>query len=127
MEIFPDVLGAADVLVALLESDAGRFSVPSKVLNYLCGGRPVLLSAPTDNLSARLVEEAGAGVCAPAGNREAFLRAAHRLRHEPQLCAQFGGAGRGYAETTFNISAIADRFESTIVRAIARRRERKGN
>ncbi len=69
MEVFPDVLGAADVLVALLENDAGRFSVPSKVLNYLCGGRPVLLSAPAANLSVRLVEEANAGICVPAGSR----------------------------------------------------------
>ena len=36
---YPDVLGAADVLVALLEPTAGTF-VPSKVLSYLCAGRP---------------------------------------------------------------------------------------
>ena len=69
MDVFPDVLGAADVLVALLENDAGPFSVPSKVLSYLCAGRPILLSAPPSNLSVRLVEKAAAGLCVPAGNR----------------------------------------------------------
>ena len=34
-EELPNVLGAADVLIALLEGDAGEFSVPSKVLSYL--------------------------------------------------------------------------------------------
>ena len=33
-EALPDVLGSADVLVAILEADAGVFSVPSKVLSY---------------------------------------------------------------------------------------------
>ena len=33
-----EVLGAADVLIALLEADAGVYSVPSKVLTYLCAG-----------------------------------------------------------------------------------------
>ena len=45
-EVLPDVLGSADVLVAILEPDAGVFSVPSKVLSYFCAGRPVLLAVP---------------------------------------------------------------------------------
>ena len=32
----PEVLGSADVLVAILEAEAGAFSVPSKVLSYMC-------------------------------------------------------------------------------------------
>jgi len=120
MEIFPDVLGSADVLVALLENDAGPFSVPSKILNYFCGGRPVLLSAPTDNLSARVVSKAAAGICVPAGDKEAFVQAADHLRHEPRSCAKLGAEGRAYAERTFNISAIADRFEGTFAKALAR-------
>ena len=37
---FSDLLGASDVLLALLEDDAGDFSVPSKILSYLCAARP---------------------------------------------------------------------------------------
>ncbi|VAW39603.1 Glycosyl transferase, group 1, partial [hydrothermal vent metagenome] len=37
----PDVLGTANVLIAILEPDAGIFSVPSKVLSYLCAKRPL--------------------------------------------------------------------------------------
>lgn len=120
MEVFPDVLGAADVLVALLENDAGPFSVPSKVLSYLCGGRPILLSAPTSNLSVRLVEQADAGLCIPAGDKQAFVAAAERLRAEPKACASFGVAGRAYAESAFDISNVADRFEAMFAKAVAR-------
>jgi glycosyltransferase involved in cell wall biosynthesis len=117
MDVFPDVLGAADVLVALLENDAGPFSVPSKVLSYFCGGRPILLSAPPSNLSVRLVEKAAAGLCVSAGYRQAFVAAADRLRGEPHTCAKLGAAGRAYAENAFNISAVADRFEAMFAKA----------
>ena len=122
MDVFPDVLGAADVLVALLENDAGPFSVPSKVLSYFCGGRPILLSAPPSNLSVRLVEEAAAGLCVPAGDRHAFAAAANRLRGESQTSAGFGAAGRAYAENAFSISNVADRFEATFGKAVGRSR-----
>jgi glycosyltransferase involved in cell wall biosynthesis len=124
MDVFPDVLGAADILVALLENDAGPFSVPSKVLSYFCAGRPILLSAPANNLSARLVENAAAGLCVPAGDRRTFVAAADRLRAEPQTCARFGAAGRVYAENAFDISGVADRFEAMFAKAVARSRAR---
>jgi colanic acid biosynthesis glycosyl transferase WcaI len=121
MDVFPNVLGSADVLVALLERDAGAFSVPSKVLNYLCGGRPILLSAPLDNLAVRVVEKAAAGVSVPAGDKEAFLKAADHLRKKPQLREKLGAAGRAYAESVFDISVIADRFEKALGKAATRR------
>ena len=125
MDVFPEVLGAADVLVALLENDAGPFSVPSKVLSYFCGGRPILLSAPPSNLSVRLVEEAAAGLCVPAGNRQAFVAAADRLRCESRTSARLGAAGRAYAENAFCISSVADRFEVTFGKALGRNRGRE--
>jgi hypothetical protein len=62
-----EVLATADVLVALLESSAGIFSVPSKVLAYLCAARPLLASMPKENLAARTIERAGAGSHEPWG------------------------------------------------------------
>jgi glycosyltransferase involved in cell wall biosynthesis len=122
MQVFADVLASADVLVALLENDAGPFSVPSKILNYLCAGRPVLLSAPGDNLSVRVLGRAGAGECVPAGDEEAFVEAATRLRNEPNRRAELGNAARRYAESSFNILGIADRFEDVIAAAVSRTR-----
>jgi colanic acid biosynthesis glycosyl transferase WcaI len=122
IESFPDVLGSGNVVVALLENDAGQFSVPSKVLSYLCCGRPILLSAPSDNLSVRLVEKAGAGVCVSAGDKEIFVAAADRLRSDQKLCAELGVAGRTYAENAFDLSLVADRFEAVFANALARRR-----
>lgn len=120
MQVLADVLASADVVVALLENDAGPFSVPSKVLNYLCAGRPVLLSAPSDNLSVRVLDRAAAGECVPAGDEGAFIEAATRLRNEPHRRADLGHAARSYAESSFDILSVADRFEDVVAAAVSR-------
>jgi glycosyltransferase involved in cell wall biosynthesis len=121
---FAATLGAADVLVALLEEDAGEFSAPSKVLSYLCAGRPILMSAPLSNLASRMITRADAGLASPANDQAAFLAAAHRLRDDAALRARLGGAGRRFAETTFDIEAVADRFEAAFEAAVRQRRQR---
>jgi glycosyltransferase involved in cell wall biosynthesis len=114
----PDVLGAADVLVAILEPDAGVFSVPSKVLSYFCSGRPVLLAVPEENLAARIVVQSGAGLVVEPNDIEEFCAAAERLRALPSLRDQCGQAARRYAETHFNIRDIGDKFEAILGSAI---------
>jgi len=121
MSIFPDMLGAADVVLGLLEKDAGEFSVPSKVLSYLCAGRPILLSAPTRNLAARTVARAAAGVVTEAGERAAFLDAATDLYADHDLRTRSAAAGRRYAEIHFDIDTVSRRFEGVFLQALERR------
>lgn len=110
----PDVLAAADVLVAILEPDAGVYSAPSKVLTYLCARRPLLLAVPPQNLSARIVAENRAGVVIEPSETQRFVEAADRLFLETALREELGCNARLYAERNFNIEAIGDRFEEII-------------
>jgi glycosyltransferase involved in cell wall biosynthesis len=118
---YPDILGAADVLVALLEPSAGTFSVPSKVLSYLCAGRPILGAIPPENLAARTIERAGAGLVVAPADEEGFLLAAKQLRADRWLRADSGARARSYAESTFDTASIADRFEQVLDHAVGRR------
>jgi colanic acid biosynthesis glycosyl transferase WcaI len=117
----PEVLASADVLVAVLEPEAGAFSVPSKILTYLCVGRPLLVSVPADNLAARVVEQSGGGVVVRPGDTPAFLAAAETLLGDEGRRADLGGRARAYAETAFDIGEIAGRFEAVLERATAAR------
>jgi glycosyltransferase involved in cell wall biosynthesis len=109
--ILPDVLGSADVLVAILEPDASVFSVPSKVLAYFCAGRPVLLAIPRNNLAAKTAVECGAGLVVDPTDVAGFCSAARQLIDSPQLRRQCGEASRRYAEAHFDIRRIGDQFE----------------
>lgn len=112
----PAMMASADVLVCVLEADAGKFSVPSKILSYLCAGRALLLSVPLDNLAARTVREADAGLVVAPGRSGEFLGAAERLLGDGALRARLGANARRYSEAHFVISRIADRFEELFVR-----------
>ncbi len=107
----PEVLASGDVLVGLLEEDAGVFSVPSKTLSYLCAGRPLLLAVPPPNLAARITRDHQAGLTVAPADREGFLAAADRLRESAELRGRLAGKARAYAEATFPIELTADTFE----------------
>lgn len=109
---YSDVLGAADILVSVIEPDAARFSVPSKVLSYLCSGRPLVLSVPASNLAAKIVAGCGAGTALDPQDQDGFVRAIKQLLDDPDKRVAAGRAARDYAEQTFDISKIADRFET---------------
>ncbi len=110
----PDVLGAADVLIAILEPDAGVFSVPSKVLSYLCAKRPLLSAIPPENLAARIVSQNEAGIVTAPNDVAAFVQASQQLRQDADLRKRLGGNGRIYAETHFGVEKITDQFETII-------------
>ena len=113
-----EVLSSADVLVAVLEPDADVFSVPSKVLTYLCAARPVLLAVPAGNLAARIVERNGCGIVVAPTDTDAFLDAASRLLRDADARDRMGTAARAYAERTFEIERITSRFERVLESAL---------
>lgn len=106
----PQMMGASDVMTAVLEPNAGIFSVPSKVFSYLCSERPVLLSVPPENLAARVVRDVQAGLIADPGDQKSFLAQARSLYRDAELREKLGMNGRRYAEKAYNISTITSSF-----------------
>jgi colanic acid biosynthesis glycosyl transferase WcaI len=114
-EYLPDVLATGDVLIVLLEPNAGRWSVPSKTLSYLCAGRPILAAMPPANAAARLVtERAHAGLVVEPHDDEGFCAAAEKMLAEPEVWKAAGARGREFAEQHFARDLIADSFERVL-------------
>jgi colanic acid biosynthesis glycosyl transferase WcaI len=109
-EDLPDVMASADILVALLEPEASRFSVPSKVLTYLCSKRAIVGVLPPDNSVGEILSQHGAGIVVDPADREHVAGVVARLLNEEQLCRDMARAGRGYAERTFSPDRAADQF-----------------
>ncbi|GGS58019.1 glycosyltransferase family 4 protein [Streptomyces cinerochromogenes] len=122
-ERLSEVLGTGDVLVVLLDPDAGQFSVPSKTLSYLCAGRPVLGLMPADNLAARLLRQAGSAVFPPG--EQALGAAATWVRDllaDPARAERLGKESRALAEREFALESCASRFETILQDAAGHRR-----
>lgn len=109
-ERLPEVLAAADILTAIIEPDAGLFSVPSKILSCFCAGRPVVAAIPADNLAARTIRKARSGLVVEPNDESGFIADIERLLDNPALAEEMGRSGRTYAEQTFHISRIAGQF-----------------
>ena len=114
-EQLPEVLGSGDILIVLLEQDAGAFSVPSKTLSYLCAGRPVVGLMPSENLAASLVSEVG-GCVLPPEERSLPEAAAWvtSVLADHDRWEELGFAARELAEREFALSGQADRFEQIL-------------
>ncbi len=112
---FANVLAAADVLVSVLGQDAGVYSVPSKVLSYLCAARPLLLAIEAHNAAARLVSEAQAGLVVPPYDRQAWLQAARQLYEDAALRRLLADGAQACARRCFDIDRITATFEAVIV------------
>jgi glycosyltransferase involved in cell wall biosynthesis len=109
-EDLPQVMASADVLVAILEPDASKFSVPSKVLTYLCSSRPILGVLPPDNSVAEILSTQEAGVVVDPADRQRVAKEAAALLDDAERRRRMGEAGRAYAERTFSPETAADQF-----------------
>lgn len=125
-ERLSEVLGSGDVLVVLLEQDAGAFSVPSKTLSYLCAGRPVLGLMPAENQAATIVERAD-GCVLPA--HELSLPAAaewvRSVLDDAEHRDLLGKTARSLAEQEFALPRCADTFEHILASATESRAARQ--
>jgi glycosyltransferase involved in cell wall biosynthesis len=116
---YSDVLASGDVLIAMIEPDAASYSVPSKVLSYLCSGKPIVLAAEERNLAARILKRSGAGTVVSPRDSSAFVSAINRFLTDEHVSEAAGAKGRAYADRMFDIGFITDRFEHIFDRVCA--------
>jgi glycosyltransferase involved in cell wall biosynthesis len=103
--------------VTLTGDDIFRLTVPSKVQAYLAAGRPIL--AALDGEGARVVAEAGAGVCTPAQDAAALAAAVRRMAAMPRdQLESMGRSGRDYYNANFAPAALARRMLALLDEAV---------
>jgi colanic acid biosynthesis glycosyl transferase WcaI len=117
-EELDDELGRATLGVVSQRPDVSEFNVPSKLMNYMARGLPVLASVRTDSEVAGLVEESGAGwVTDCASPAEFAAKAAEVVRNRDEL-AWRGKAGLQYALGHFAPERTAEAFERVLLEAV---------
>ena len=112
VKAMPRYFALADaLLVTLKREEIFSLTVPTKVQSYLACGRPVV--AALDGEGARVIEDSGAGLVAPAEDAEALAEAVLRLYEAvPEERREMGRRGRGYFEEHFEREKLLDRLES---------------
>lgn len=108
------ILNSADALLAILNQEASKFSVPSKILNYLCAGKPIILSAPKDNLSTKIINESKSGKSFEPTDFDGINNFLKILMSDRDLKKKYSLNAREYAVKNFNIEKISAQFENLI-------------
>jgi glycosyltransferase involved in cell wall biosynthesis len=111
-QITPVLAGSDALLVPLSGHPTFEGFVPSKLIDFMAVGRPVLLSAAGE--SARIVEQSGAGLVVRPEDPAALVAAVRRLRDDPEAAKAMGERGRAFARTRLR-SAQAERLESVLL------------
>jgi glycosyltransferase involved in cell wall biosynthesis len=113
LEEVPPFLAASDaLLVTLAAHPTFADFVPSKLVDFMAAGKPVLLAAAGE--SARLLERSGAGIAVAPEDPEALAEAARWLVAHPKEAGEMGARGRAYARSRLR-SVQAARLEELLV------------
>jgi glycosyltransferase involved in cell wall biosynthesis len=104
-KLVPTVLAAGDAAVVLLRrGPIYEHALPTKLVEGLASGRPLIVSADGD--AARIVEEAGAGLTAAAEDLESLRAAVNAMLVADR--SELGAEARRVALQQFDREAIVD-------------------
>ena len=115
-ERIPPLYAETDVAVVMLR-DLPIFegALPTKLLEAMAAGRPVLLAARGE--AARLVEAESCGIVVPPEDPRALAAALAALAADPARRAAMGAAGRKAAERDFGREAWLRRWHDLLASA----------
>jgi len=118
-ELIPQFIGASDVCLVLLRKD-GLFEtvLPSKMLEFMACGRPVLIGV--DGLARKIVEESNSGLFVKPEDPLDLAEAVLRLHRDPEARHRYGENGRRWVEARFTREAKAREYLEVLEGLISR-------
>jgi colanic acid biosynthesis glycosyl transferase WcaI len=100
-EKIPGYICASDAcLVLLKKTELFKTVIPTKMLEFMSCGRPVIVGV--DGEARKIIEGAGAGLFIEPENAEELARAISRLAADRALCGSLGSNGRRDALRNFS-------------------------
>lgn len=121
-ERLEEELQRATVGVVTQRYEGVEFNVPSKLMNYLAAGLPVLASVRSDSEVARIIERTGAGWVTDAAEPAQFAANAARVLRDPKDLARRGAAGLAFALRNLTPASAAEQSEQILVAVASRKK-----
>jgi colanic acid biosynthesis glycosyl transferase WcaI len=107
-------LCAAQIGFVSQRYDGSEFNIPSKLMNFMAYGLPILAAVNPNGEVARIVTESGAGWIVDSSQPDSFPREVARLAGARHEIAERSVAARRYAEQHFSQPAFAKHFERVL-------------
>lgn len=111
-------LRSARLALVSQRHEGAEFNLPSKLMNYMAYGLPVIAAVNPRSEVARLVRESGSGWVVDSSRPDELPRAVMSALNEPDELRRRGRAGREFARLHFTREAFAERLESVLLEAV---------
>jgi glycosyltransferase involved in cell wall biosynthesis len=120
VKLMPRFFSLADVLLVTLKRDPiFALTIPAKVQSYLACAKPIL--AALDGEGAKVIEESGGGMTAPAGDAEALAEIVLKMYRMPKAeLDRIGQLARAYFERHFERNSLLDRLDSWMTEEVSK-------
>jgi colanic acid biosynthesis glycosyl transferase WcaI len=117
-------LRSADIGFVTQRYEGSEFNIPSKLMNFMAYGLPILAAVNPAGEVARLVQASGGGWVIDSSDPDAFPRELARLAGAREELVERGAAARRYAERHFTKPGFAEAFERALLDVVSRRSSR---
>jgi len=107
-------LGNATIAFVSQHHTGAEFNIPSKLMNFMAYGLPVLAAVKPGSEVASIVEQSGGGWVVDSSDPASFPRKLAELLERPDEVQARSTAALRYAEQHFTVYNFADRFEAAL-------------
>lgn len=121
-EQLEEELQAATIAFVSQQHEGAEFNIPSKIMNFMAYGLPVLAAVNPGGEVARIVEQAEAGWVVDSSDPDSFPRKLAEILQAPDKITARGRAAYQYAQRHFTQPGFAERFDDALSDVVERRR-----
>ena len=107
-------LRSANLALVSQSYDGAEFNLPSKLMNFMMYGLPVIAAVNPRGEVARILNESGGGWIADSSDPDSFPRTVAEAYADPDEAGRRAGAARRFAEQRFTSQAFGDRFDEVL-------------
>lgn len=102
----PEFVAASDCcIIPYKKNDTFRNTLPSKMFDYMAGGKPFIINLEGE--ASALMEDAECGLLAAEEDAKDLAKKILELKKNPALAQKLGAAGRAYVEKNYRREVIA--------------------
>lgn len=112
----PNYVAAADIcIIPYRTSDTFRSTFPSKMFDYMAGGRPIIINLKGE--ASDLIEKANCGLLAKEQDAKDLAEKILHLKNNKDACDKMGRSGKDFVEKHYRREIIANDLENVIIGA----------
>lgn len=113
----PSMIWNSDACLVLLKrSDVFKTVIPTKMLEFMACGRPIILGV--EGQALEVLEEANAGIAIPPEDAGALATAVLTLHANPSFAAACGNNGKAYIEENMSRQSTAGEYERVLAKLL---------